>query len=84
MGKRLAIGLFRMYGATDDDRKYSQKIMDMVTKDSDLRKKNMKIHCGLLLKKEYDSGDTFSVQYQMDIVLTGAETHAPGTIRITA
>ena len=38
----------------------------------------------LLLKKEYDSGDTFSVQYQMDIVLTGAETHAPGTIRITA
>ena len=38
----------------------------------------------LLLKKEYDSGDTFSVQYQMDIVLTGAETHAPGTVRITA
>ena len=38
----------------------------------------------LLLKKEYDNGDTFSVQYQMDIVLTGAETHAPGTIRITA
>ena len=38
----------------------------------------------LLLKKEYDSGDTFSVQYQMDIVLTGAEAHAPGTVRLTA
>ncbi|QUC65803.1 Spy0128 family protein [Aristaeella hokkaidonensis] len=37
----------------------------------------------LLLKKEYDNG-TFSVQYQMDIVLTGAEAHAPGTVRITA
>ena len=49
---RCAIGLFRTVGATDDDRKYSQKIMDMVTKDSDLRKKNMKIHCDLILKKE--------------------------------
>ena len=38
----------------------------------------------LLLKKEYDNGDTFSVQYQMDIVLTGAEAHEPGSIRITA
>ena len=38
----------------------------------------------LLLKKEYDNGDKFTLQYEMEIVLSGAETHEPGTIRITA
>ena len=47
-----AMGLFRTYCAADEDKQYANKIMDKVTKDSDVRKKNMLRHCDLVLKKE--------------------------------
>lgn len=39
----------------------------------------------LYIQKNYGSaGETISMQYQMDIVLTGTESHEPGTVRILA
>ena len=52
--ERCAMGYFRACGATDEGRVYANQIMDMVTKDSDLRKKNMKLHFDYLLKKNPD------------------------------
>lgn len=54
-GKQLyasAMALFRMYGASDEDKQYAMKLMDIATKDADLRKQNMQKHFEFLLKRE--------------------------------
>ena len=47
-----AMALFRLVGATDEDKQYAMKLMDIATKDADLRKQNMQKHFEFLLKRE--------------------------------
>ena len=38
----------------------------------------------LYIRRDYDPDITFSMQYQIEAVLTGREPHEPGTVRILA
>lgn len=49
---RVAMGFFRMHNASEEDKEYVNGILDKITKDNDLRKQNMQLHCDFLLKKD--------------------------------
>ena len=54
---RVAMGFFRMHNASEEDKAYVNGILDKITKDNDLRKQNMQLHCDFLLKKDPQDTD---------------------------